>query len=305
VEVELEIRKGVALKNYTSWRVGGEAEFFCEVHSAKELVCAITSYCGKDKKKKEKKFKKVTVLGSGSNVLISDKGIKGLTIINKAKAIYEDSQEENLLIAESGVNLAVLYKAALNKKHCDLSALAAIPATVGGAVVSNAGAYGDEISKHIEWIEVLSGNKLKVLKPTECGFGYRKSNFLTFLHNDTILRVAFKKEEFCATKAEIKRKGYLEYRNRTQPKGYSAGSTFKAVSNLNALNPAAIYIDKAGLKGYTIGGAVVSQLHANFILNLRDATASDIKDLINYIKATVKEKFSVMLTEEVQYLGLW
>jgi UDP-N-acetylmuramate dehydrogenase len=178
-----------------------------------------------------------------------------------------------------------------------------IPGLVGGAAVMNAGAFNSSVSDIIDYVEVLREKEVVRLNKSECGFSYRQSSFK---NNDIVSGVKFSLKTAKAADIDLKLRRFREFRNQTQPVGHSAGSTFKAVADADLPSvkiPAAFYIDRAGLKGRRVGGAVVSEKHANFIINTGAASANDIRALIAEVKRTVYNEFGVRLEEEIRYLG--
>ena len=285
--MSLEIKTNICLKNYTTWRVGGAAEYFAIVKTPQELLQALEFN------------KKITLLGAGSNVLISDNGIKGLVIKNRMHKVVESG---GFIIAESGTALPLLANYYYLSGFGDLYWAHSIPGTLGGALKSNAGAHGGTIGDLVQSVEVLRDGKKITLTKSDCGFSYRNSKFLD---SDIILNATLSYKKTPQELTAQKRKEAIEYRKLTQPTGFSAGSTFKSVPspNCSKLISAGFYIDKAGLKGKRVGGAVVSEKHANFILNDSSATASDILELITTIKLKVYKMFGIVLAEEIKYLG--
>jgi len=259
---KLKIKKNVLLSKYTTFKIGGLAKYFCIANNKKDVIMAI-------KWAKEKKLP-FFILGNGSNVLVVDKKYSGLVI-------------------KTGKPLAhYVFKG--------LEWAAGIPGTIEGAVYGNAGAFGKSMKDAVKEVEVwdTKTEKIKIFKKKDCGFGYRESIFKKN-KNLIILSVKIKSK-----KSNLKKiKEYLNYKKQTQPLNLpSAGSVFK--------NPkgyfAAELIEKCGLKGKTIGRAQISKKHANFIVNLGGAKAKDVFTLIKIIKQKVKNKFGIILEEEIQIL---
>jgi len=291
----VEVREGVSLKGFNTWRVGGVAEFFAEVFCEKELFSAIAFA-------KEAGLK-LTILGGGSNVLVSDGTVDGLVVKNNLTSIL---WQNDLVIVDSGYSLAALVRLLEQQLWCDMVFASGIPGSVGGAVKGNAGAFGGDIASHIEWTEVIRNGDIKRVPKRDCRFLYRKSGFFK---NDIILRVAIRKSKCSAFDMTQKRQEFATKRRANQPGGHNAGSVFKnpiITSTTSALlnnKSAGALIEAVGLKGHTIGGAQISTKHANFIINLGSATAQDIKKLITLCKKEVKNKFGVELLEEVVRIG--
>ena len=289
-----EIQKSVPLKGFTSWRVGGEAEFFIRVSSLEALFNALEFA--------KREGLSVIILGGGSNVLVSDSGVKGLVIKVELKDIWRQGR---LLVVDSGYSLIKLTRTVEDSEFCDMSWASGIPGSVGGAVKGNAGAFGGDIASNIEWVEIIRNGRLMRLSVDKCGFSYRKSGFL---HSDIIIRAGFKKSECKKEQILAKRLEFAKRRKATQPSGYSAGSVFKNpfIDNSSDILEAIPYksagqlIEAVGLKDFTIGDATISEKHANFIINKGSATATDIENLIAICKKRVFEKFGVELVEEIK-----
>ncbi len=273
------LQENVSLKEMTTFRVGGPARWFYEAQNAEEA-----------KKVAEESDMPFVIVGGGSNILISDDGYPNLVIKIKPGQI---KVQGNKIIVDSGVPLSQLVQASKENNLSGLEWASGIPGTVGGAVHGNAGAFQESIGNNVVWIKTGSGEKLN---KHFCDFTYRSSVFK--IRKDLIIDkicLQFQKS-FDVEKA----KEYLEKRRSSQPlSSFSAGCIFKNPDN----NSAGKLIDEAGLKGKRVGGAVVSDIHANFIVNDNNATAKDIKELIELIKKEVQEKFSIELKEEIIFLG--
>ncbi|MBR2448736.1 MAG: UDP-N-acetylmuramate dehydrogenase [Clostridia bacterium] len=282
-----KIRFNEPMKRHTALGVGGKAKYFAEVDSLYGLNLLTTLA--------QKHRVKYKVIGNGTNVLVSDNGYEGIIIcLKKLSDVFFKRDEVR---AMAGANLDKLIKFTLDHRLTGLEALSGIPATVGGAVVMNAGAFGHNISDRITTVETLCGGKIKIYDKEDCKFSYRKSRFLG--KKETVVSASFKLDgcERDAVMNNIKK--YRERRKNVQPTGKSCGSVFKNPTKYSA----GALIDKAGLKGYTLGGAKVSERHGNFILTDSRATASDVYALIQYIKEEIFNIFGVRLSEEVEYIG--
>lgn len=284
------IKKNILLKNYTTFKIGGPAKYFFIAKSKQELIEAV-----KTAKRANLPF---FVLGGGSKLLISDKGFKGLIIkiINTKYKILNTK-----IIAESGTTLAELVNAATRAGVSGLEWAAGIPgATVGGAVRGNAGAFGGSMADIIKNVEVFNTKDLKIknFNPKDCQFGYRES---IFKKNKNLIIVSVALQLKKITKKNIKKKieRYLSHRKKIQSfKFPSAGSIFKNPKGFSAGE----LIEKCDLKGKRIGNVKISEKHANFIVNLGGGKATDVKKLINLVKNKVKNKFGIILEEEIQIL---
>lgn len=308
----LKIQENINLAPLTTFKIGGRAKFFVEVSEEEELMGAIE--WAEDNKQE------FFILAGGSNVLIQDKGIDGLVIkINNQDLVIED----NKIKCGAGVNLGVLVNKATENNLTGLEWAIGIPGTVGGAVRGNAGAFGESISGNIEIVEFFDLDKktFSIIKNKDCGFKYRYS---VFKENEdkliwnTIIELKKGKEDDINNLVSKN----IEYR-KNQPKLPSAGSIFKNIEieklkeyNNNLANKAiddkkvkggmvgsGWVIDQLGIKGKVIGGAMISQEHANFIVNNDKATTEDVVMLISYIKQQARDELKVQLQEEIQYLG--
>lgn len=275
------------LNRFTTFRIGGPADYYLEPKDREDLLKLI-------KYLKEIKYPYI-IIGNGSNVLISDEGIRGAAI-NLEAGFTKIEVIKNKVYAEAGIRLSKLVDVCIEHSLVGIENLAGIPGTLGGAILMNAGAYGGEISDFIKLVEVIDDVEIKFLKKEECGFAYRKSN----LENKIILSAEFELPFGDKVKAKERRKELLLKRNKAQPVELpNAGSIFK--------NPpgdyAARLIEQAGLKGLTIGGAKVSEKHANFIVNFNNASANDVIELMKIIQEKVYEKFGIMLEPEIKMIG--
>ena len=277
------------LAKHCNWRVGGPADLFITVRTADELTQSVRAAHAREHRP--------TILGFGANVLVSDKGIRGLVILNRSQRI--SFQQNHIVEADSGTNLAVLAKEAAKQGVGGLEFLIGIPGTVGAAVAVNAGTRQQWISTLVEKALILTNNGQKTwLKGDELEFSYRNSKLKQTGEVVITARLQGKPDE--PLNIERKLKEELKVR-KTQPTGPSAGSVFT--------NPpgdfAGRLIEACELKGLQIGGAQISEMHANFILNLGDAKAGDIKEAIKKVKLEVAKKFNIQLEEEIRYLGEW
>jgi len=275
------------LKEYTWFRIGGPADYYLEPTDREDVVNIVGYF-------QAQQFP-FTILGKGSNVLVSDDGIRG-AVINLGNALSSVHAEGNRVYADAGVTLVRFVDYCVQRGLKGVEMLAGIPGTIGGALIMNAGAYGGEISTHVADVEVLRDGVLRILKKSEITFSYRKSSF----RDEVILGAGFDlppgdREEIVRIRKEL-----LLKRNRTQPTNMpNSGSMFKNPEG----NFAARLIEQAGLKGMRIGEAQISEKHANFMVNLGGASASNVLDLIRLAQKTVLEKFDIRLELEVKLLG--
>jgi UDP-N-acetylmuramate dehydrogenase len=307
----LKIREKVLLKDYTTFKIGGPARYFFVAKNKEDWKNAILWA-----KKKRLPF---FILGGGSNVLFSDKGFNGL-VIKMQNTQYKIRNTK--IVAEAGVPLQKLVLEAAKKGLSGLENLAGIPGTLGGAIWGNAGAFGREIGDLVEEVKILqiANGKLQIVnfKKEDCKFGYRESIFKR-KENWIILEAILRLKKGKKKEIEEKIKEILRLRKEKQPLEFpSAGSVFKNVpiekvskrirekfreKIKDGFLPAGVLIEAAGLKGFQIGGAKISEKHANFIVNVGKAKASDVKELIEKIKKEVKKKFKIQLEEEIKLVG--
>ena len=292
----MKIQKKIPLKDWASWKVGGPAEYLCIPSNLEELKQAYTWA-------REKKIL-ITPLSGGTNVLISDQGISGLVILlNKLNSIEVKQESDHIFIeALAGASKGQLFKIFSQHQLAPALFLCGLPGDVGGGVVMNAGVSYDiqpfEFSQIVHWVEVLCDGRMKNFKKEELVWKYRSCKGFSGI----IYKVGFKwhlkkLEDFHKKVRVINRK-----RLSSQPLNHpSCGSVFVNPPN----EKAGRLIEKSGLKGFKIGGAEISDKHANFIVNKNKATALDIHNIICHVQKTVKEKFDIQLETEIKYLGLW
>jgi UDP-N-acetylmuramate dehydrogenase len=278
-------RYDVPLQKYTSFRIGGSAEIFVEPLGALELK-RVLQFC-KDEQKK------VFVFGKGTNLLVGDNGVDGVVIHLGGINFKNVERDGRYVVAGAGVDLPKLIRTVALSGYGGLEALAGIPGTVGGAVMMNAGGKYGDISDTIRSLTTMTfdGTIIKYMRE-DVGFEYRGCN----LSEQIVIEVEFKLNE---SKIEVvleKMDEIYNEKQESQPLGtFNAGSIFKNTSQYKA----AELIDKANLKGLKVGGAVVSEKHANFIVNTGNATSTDILELIKIIKEAIKKKYDVLLEEEI------
>ncbi|NOY05457.1 MAG: UDP-N-acetylmuramate dehydrogenase [Chlorobi bacterium] len=275
------------LSRFTTFRVGGPADIYIEP-ATEEEICKLVSYF------EDQKFPYI-VLGNGSNVLISDEGIRG-AVINLERSFGYMEINDDSVTAGAGILLSRFVDQCVQHGLQGVEMLAGIPGTLGGAIRVNAGAYGSEISDHLVEIKVVKNGKIAVMPREEGEFAYRSSALQTVI----ILEARFHFSPADPVVLRERRKELLLKRNMSQPTNVpSAGSIFKNPSG----DFAARLIESCGLKGVSEGGAVVSEKHANFIVNIGDATARDILSLILKVQSTVFEQTGVFLEPEIQFIG--
>ena len=290
LSLECSAEREVSMKNYTSFKVGGPAELFLSPEDAGQTA-KLVRFC-------EKEESPVFVLGKGSNLLVSDRGIKG-AVIYTGKQCGISLVDENTVRAQSGASLAQLCTFALENSLSGLEFAYGIPGTVGGAVFMNAGAYGGEMKDVLLNSEYVSTDGTSGELDNEAmELSYRHSAY----ENSNLVITAASVRLAPADQNEIKStmNDILARRKEKQPLEYpSAGSTFKRPEG----NFAGALIEQCGLKGVSVGGAQVSEKHAGFIINRGGATAADILSLIKHVQARVKAQTGVSLETEIRLIG--
>ena len=278
----------IKLSTVTTYKFGGYCDNFIEINSKQDL----------NHIKNLNTFKKIFLLGRGSNVAFSDKGYEGTVIRSNLNDINYDSEKGEIKV-ESGYYLPDLAR--FYKKHNLENAefLIGIPGSVGGAVKMNAGAYENEFSDIIKDVETYNfeSRKVEIFSREEMEFSYRKSKNLK---NSVIVSVNLKASPGDPNKINETLKSYIQYRKRTQPAGiYNAGSVFKNGADYSAGE----LIDKAGLKGYSVDGVRVSEKHANFFIAPKGSKAISLYNLVNYVKEKVESVHGVSLKKEILFIG--
>jgi len=308
---KLNFQRNVLLSYYTSFRIGGPAEYFFVAKSSSQLKKAI--------KFAHKNNLKFFILGGGSNLLVSDKGFNGLVIKMEISGIILKNRIVQVFSGEKLSNV-INYLAKNNLNGLEWAV--GIPGTIGGAIYGNVGAFSHSISELVEKVKVidLKSKRELIYKNKDCQFGYRES---IFKKNRNLVIISANLKFKKAKKDYIKRlmQKYLNQKKKTQPlEFYSAGcifknffidNDFKKIKGIKEIEkfkkygfiPSAYLIEKCGLKGKRIGDAMVSKKHSNFIVNLKNAKAKDVIALINLIKKEVMKKFNIKLEEEIEYLG--
>jgi UDP-N-acetylmuramate dehydrogenase len=287
------VAEGKPLARYTSLRVGGPADLLVTAESAEAMQqAALLAW---------EAGVPCYVLGSGSNVLVADSGIRGLVVLNRARAA---SVVEGGIRAESGAALATVARLAVSAGLAGLEWASGIPGTVGGAVVGNAGAWGSDVASTLRQATVLEADgTLGTWPPERFAYGYRTSVLKGQGpgRRGVVLEAEFRLQpaEVSGLRARVAEIG--AQRKARQPAGASCGSVFR--------NPPGDYagrlVEAAGLKGEKRGGAVISPIHANFVVNEGGARAGDVRALIEVMQATVQERFGVRLELEIEILGDW
>jgi len=288
-----KVKENISLAPYTSARIGGPADMLITASSSDELAEIVSTLW--------EQGLSFFMLGGGSNVLVSDKGVRGITVLNRAKAVRFENGSQPKVWAEAGVVFSNLANRCASKGLSGLEWAATVPGTVGGAVYGNAGAFGGDMSGNLRWAEILTEAGRAQWPVEKMKYGYRTSVLkrgevkAVVLSAELSLKIATKEE------VAVKIEQFSERRKSTQPPGASMGSMFK--------NPTGDYagrlIEAAGLKGTRIGSAEISPVHGNFFVNHDQTKASDIRALIELVQKTVTDKFGVKLELEVELVGEW
>lgn len=288
-----KIKQNEPMKEHTSLKIGGPADFFIKVNCIEELKNILQF-------SKNNKIP-LTIIGNGSNLLVKDKGIRGIVLKIELKNIQiKNVDQRNVEITVgNGIQMGFLAQKLLKEEITGFEELSGIPGTIGGTVIMNAGAHGKEMKDIVAEVTTIDydGN-IHVFTNEQSQFAYRHSKFIEEKY--IILQVKILLEK--GKKEDIKSKmdEYAKYRKEKQPTEYpSAGSTFKRGTDFIT----AKLIDDAGLKGYSIGGAKVSEKHAGFVINTDNATAQDVLDLVKYVKDTIYKKFGKEIELEIKILG--
>lgn len=280
------------MAKHTSFKIGGPADVFIKVDNIEELKEIL------DLSKKNQI--PLTIIGNGSNLLVTDKGIRGITAKLNLKDIeIKNENNKQIIKVEAGVPVGLLAQKLLKEEITGFEELSGIPGTIGGAVIMNAGAHGKELKDILKKVTAMDYNgNIHEFANEECQFSYRNSRFQKEKY--IILQATLELEKGNSTEIKEKMDEYMQFRKEKQPIEYpNAGSTFKRGEDFVT----AKLIDEAGLKGYKVGGAQVSKKHAGFIVNVDNATAKDVIELTDYIKEKIEEKFGKKINLEIQIIG--
>ena len=324
-----QFESNISIARFTSAKIGGVADGLLTAKSVADLISMVTFLW-----EQKQPF---IILGGGSNVLVSDAGVRGIVILNKAREVkFDEESDPPTVWAASGTNFGQLARLAGMRGLAGLEWASGVPGTVGGAVLGNAGAHGGDMAGNLLVAEILhreiedkgseNGNSPRMLisrkrwNTEQLGFSYRSSLIKEMIYDEkhsgepwqpgwsqenqpsiiilvAILQLAHSKRE----NVEALIEEYKTYRKKTQPPGASMGSMFK--------NPPGDYagrlIEEAGLKGIRVGDAAISSLHGNFFINYGQASAADVWDLISLAKTIVAAKFDIELELEIELIGAW
>ena len=290
------LRRDEPLAGHTSYCIGGPADLLATAHSQEQIKQLV----GLARQNKVP----VLVLGGATNVLVADAGVRGVAILNRNVG-YQVDDSSGLVAVQSGTPLRDLAKWAVGAGWAGLAWAVGIPGSIGGAIVGNAGAYGGCMADVVSSVKVLCADGLlQHLGLDDLRYGYRTS-FLKYYEpraeRPIVLEATLQLKPGDAKELAQLARRYNDQRRHRTPVGYCAGSVFKRTLQF----PAGFLIDQAGLKGYRHGGALVSPLHANFIMNSGNATAEDVKALIEHVQSVVWEQFAQRLESEIDLVGAW
>lgn len=297
-ELQARAKRNEPLAKHTTARIGGPADMLIEARTTDELI-------GLARRAEEMGLPYI-VIGGGANILVSDYGVRGLVIVSRAREIKFDVRGAKARVdVDSGVMLTTLARDCIERGLAGMEWAVNVPGTVGGAVVGNAGAHGADIASNLDLARVMRrGYAPEYWTPRQLQFGYRTSALKRFAPADRPVVLAATFELRIDYRANLERRAneLIAKRKATQPPGASLGSMFK--------NPEGDYagrlVEAAGLKGRRIGGAMISDKHANFFVNASgDARAEDVKALIDLAHAEVLSAFGVDLELEVELVGAW
>lgn len=287
------LRPNEPLAKYSALRLGGAAEWlYVENDSSERLVEILSAAWAAEIPTR--------ILGGGANVLISDKGVSGLVVINR---IAQVSFSEDSLVVSGGHGLTVLARKSAKRGLSGLEWAASVPGTVGGAAVNNAGAHGGDMAASLNSLEVYDFARGEItMNSADMAYSYRASSLKKRLDRRfLVLNVSLSLHPANPEMITAAMDEFVAYRKRTQPPGASLGSIFK--------NPPGDYagrlIESCGLKGFSLGGAQVSPIHANFFINRDRATAADYHALIEHVRDLVTQKTGITLEPEVEFVGDW
>lgn len=299
-----KVKINESLVKHTTFKIGGPADLFVKVGETNKLIELLNFLRAEGVE--------FLVLGGGSNLLVNDEGWQGVVVKIETKKI---SAQENVIEAEAGVLLGQVVSLAAKNNLSGLEWAVGIPGTVGGAVRGNAGAMGKECSNNIDRVEVWQDGEIKILSVQDCQFAYRQSLFK--FNNAVVLRVWYKLTPGNKTEIMAMMQECLKHRTGRFPTLPSAGSFFKNVDIANWPGDTAVLpplfverkkvpvgwlVDQVGMRGFSVGGAKVSEEHGNFVVNAGGATQAEILKVIETVREKVYNKFKVDLEPEVEII---
>ncbi len=288
------LQESAPLASYTTARVGGPADALLVANSTSQLEHFAQRLWGLGLN--------FIVLGYGSNVVVSDSGLRGVVIINRARSIVIDAESDPPMVwAESGALIGTISRQVAIKGLGGFEWASTVPGTLGGAIYGNAGAFGGDMQGNLVLAEILHPQGKELYSTERMRYQYRSSILKREKQTAVIMAARLRLEHSSPAAVKEKMETFSAQRRHSQPPGASMGSMFK--------NPSGDYagrlIEAAGLKGLKVGGAEISQIHANFFINHGQASAADIVDLIRVAREKVVEKFGIRLELEVELLGDW
>ncbi|MDR3013080.1 MAG: UDP-N-acetylmuramate dehydrogenase [Chitinispirillales bacterium] len=287
----MKILENITLADKTSYKIGGRARFYIEPESEDEIIEAHRFAA--------ERGVSVFILGNGSNLLISDNGINAV-VINLAARFSKIEWDGLTAVASGGFLLDDLAADAAKRGATGIVELSGIPGTIGGAVIMNAGAFDADIAKTLQSARIFraSSQTFETVAAADLALSYRSSSLKGGM--DVVISATFEFETMVASSPSLTREKILAARNEKQPLDYpSCGSVFKRPPG----NYAGTLIQSCNLKGFKIGGAMVSDKHANFIINTGNATAEDVRSVIRHVQKTVYENSEILLEPEVIFVG--
>ncbi len=297
-QIQARARRNEPLARHTTARIGGPADLLIEVRSTAELIAVA--------QRAVERAIPFIVIGSGANILVSDRGVRGLVIVNRARETrFEVRGARARVEVDSGVQLMTLARDCIERGIAGMEWAIGVPGTVGGAIVGNAGAHGADMAACVQMVRVLRRDGIaEYWTPRQLQFGYRTSALKRYAPSERPIVLSATLELKLDNRVNLERRAeeYIAFRKAKQPPGASIGSMFK--------NPPGDYagrlIEACGLKGTRIGGAMISDKHANFFVNASgNAKASDVKALIDLAQRAVFEQFGILLELEVELIGDW
>jgi UDP-N-acetylmuramate dehydrogenase len=310
----MSFQRNVPLASYTNFRIGGPAKYFCDAKTVDQLLSAINEA--------RQLNEPIFILGGGFNLLVGDKGFNGAVI--KPDIQHLTVNDSLVVRAGAGVLISTLLDFFVEHELADWEWAGGLPGTLGGALWGNAGAHGGETKDLVLQVKSVNMDTLEIITRSkdECAFGYRSSVFKTSARNEVILEAAFQMRKGSRQELEDSINQKKAHREQRHPLEYpNAGSIFKNVpvervpatvlepfkhkikNDPFPVLPTAVLTAAAGLKGFRIGDAQVSEKHSNFIVNLGGATAAQVKEVMMHIKKTIKEKFDIDLEQEIIFVG--
>ncbi len=294
------LRRRVALAPYTSFRIGGPADYLAVLTRIDDLIQALSLL--------QEAQTPYMILGGGSNILVSDAGIRGIVLLNQCKGVVwpeASTVGPAEVTVETGAPLAGFAREAIKRGWAGLSWAVSIPGTLGGALVGNAGAHGQDLASVFIHARIWHQGRVEMWDAARMAFAYRRSRLKTLTastsHPPVALTVTLRLHPDVDGRAAEEAARFIDHRSRTQPTDKSAGSIFK--------NPPGDYagrlIDAAGLKGRCVGAACISRKHANFIVNQGQATAAEVLALMSLAREEVQRQFGILLEPEILFVGDW